>query len=260
MREKLLEIGFTDPESKVYLELLAIGAQVASILAKRLQMNRTTLYSVLRTLESKGLVSSRVKSKVRSFSANDPNCLIGYLDRQSKIYEYHRVEVLNLMPTFRSLTRKYNLKKPVVSYFEGLEGVKHVMYDALCCQGDFFAYLSPNKWLNSGLKNFLIDFRDSRIFDKKKSLRAIVPDLPDVRKFFDENYKNSPPQFTQILYLSDERCLELFENDMKIHDDKVAILHLDPGDEYGIVIENKEIANMERKIFEMAWRGLGAVW
>ena len=106
MREKLLEIGLTDPEAKVYLELLAIGTQVASILAKRLKINRTTIYSVLRNLGMKGLVSSRVKSNVKFFSANDPNCLIGYLDRQSKIYEYYKGEMLGIIPNFRSLMKK----------------------------------------------------------------------------------------------------------------------------------------------------------
>ena len=255
MREKLLEIGLTDQEAKVYLELLSIGAQVASVLAKRLGLNRSNLYSILRNLETKGLVSSRVRAKVKSFSANDPNCLIGYLDRQSRVYDYYRTEMLSLIPNFRSLMRQHEFREPIVSYFEGLEGVKHVMYDGLNASEEVCAYLSLDKWFNSGLKNFLADFRNSRIFEKKKVLKAIVPDFPEIRDFFSQNSQHSPSELTQILYVSDEKLLEVFANEMVIYDERVSILHLKAGEEYGIVIESKEIALMEKKIFEMAWRG-----
>lgn len=260
MHEKLLEIGLTDHEARVYLELLAIGTQVAGVLAKRVKIHRTTVYSVLKNLEVKGLISSRMKLKVRFFSANDPNCLIGYLDRQSRVYADYRTDMLKLIPDFRLLMKKYEFKKPIVSYFEGLEGIKHVMYDALNAQGDFFAYLSLDKWFNSGLKNFLRDFKDFRILEKQKSLKVIVPSLPEIRNFFSENAEKYPPEMTEVLYACDEKFAALFENEMTIYDNKVNILHLKAGEEYGIVIENKAIASMEKKIFEMAWRGFGGIW
>ena len=44
---------------------------------------------------------------------------------------------------------------------------------------------------------------------------------------------------------------------MNIYNDKVSILHLKRGEEYGIVIENQQIANMHKIIFDHAWIGFG---
>jgi len=47
----------------------------------------------------------------------------------------------------------------------------------------------------------------------------------------------------------------MFDNEMNIYNDKVALIHLDKGKEYGVIIESKEIADMHRMIFDMAWKG-----
>lgn len=259
MLQRLLEIGLNEGEAKVYLELLSIGTQLASILSKRIGLPRSTVYSNLKSLEKKGMVSFIIKKRVKFYSANDPNCLIGYIDGQCKTFDYYRNEMLSLIPKFRSIMKTYDLKKPMVSYFEGIAGVKHVMFDALTGKGDFYAYLCLHKWFHSGLKDFLLSYKDFRIFNKKVPLRAIVPDTLEVRKFFEENYSHHPKGMTQILYVNSRQNLQIFENEMNIYDNKVAILHLDRGNEYGVVIESKEIYLMQKRIFEMAWRGLGGL-
>jgi len=88
LEEKLSKIGFNKKETKVYLELLKIGPQPVSIIAKRLFYNRTSTYSILRGLEKKGVVSNYKNYNLKIFVASDPNALIAYLDSQSKTFEY----------------------------------------------------------------------------------------------------------------------------------------------------------------------------
>lgn len=253
---QLLQIGFTDSEARVYLELLTIGPQPVSVVAKRIHFNRTTTYSVLKSLEKRGVVSSFNNNGLKCFSANDPNCLISFLDSKCRTLDFYREELLVAIPKFRSLNNLFDFKKPVVSYFDGIEGVKHVMYDALNAVGDFYAYMCIDKWLDVGLKDFLIEYKNFRIYNRKVSLKAIVADLPQVRSFFDDNYKNGQKEMTKIHYLDPANFSSMFENEMNIYDDKVAIIHLEKGSEYGVLIENSEIAAMHKTIFEMVWKGL----
>lgn len=253
--DKLAQIGFSRSEARVYLELLRIGPQAVSIVAKRLGLNRTTCYSILRQLEKKALVSSFINGKLQCFVANDPNCLIGYIDSKCRSYDYFRNELINLVPQYRALMNEYTFSKPVVTYHEGLEGVKHVMYDALTAKGNCFTCLCLHKWFKSGLREFLLEYKDFRIATKQIPLSAIVPDTPEVRAFFDENYdKNNV--LTKVKYLKDPKYCQLFENEMNIYDDKVAIIHLEKGQEFGVIIQSKEISNMQKSIFQLAWNGL----
>lgn len=240
------------------MELLTIGPQPVSVIAKRVSLNRTTGYSILRTLGQKGLVSHCQNNNVRFFVANDPNCLVGFLDSKCRTYDYCRNDILENIPKLRSMMASYAFKKPIVGYYDGIEGVKHLMYDSLKTKGDFCEYLCLDKWFKSGMKDFVLNYKDFRIATKKIPLRAIVPDTKLVRSFFEENYeKNSP--LTKVLYVKKSSSSKMFENCMRIYDDKVAIIHLDKGEEYGVVIQGKEIAAMHKAIFEMAWKGLGGV-
>ena len=251
IEEKLVEIGLTSGEAKVYAELLSIGHQGVSVIAKRAKLNRTTTYSILKSLEKKGLVSSCKNGGVSFFTANDPNCLVGYVDSQCRVFSYYRDEILSLIPKFRELKGFYDFKKPVVGYHDGIEGVKYVMYDALSAKGEFCAYLCLHKWLKAGFKDFLINYKNFRISSRKILLRAIVPDTKEVHKFFDENYENSPSGMTDILYVDSSDCFGLFDHQMNIYDDKVAIIHLDKGAEYGVLIQDQKIANMQKMIFDV---------
>ncbi|MBD3361056.1 MarR family transcriptional regulator [Candidatus Peregrinibacteria bacterium] len=252
--EKLKEIGFNEREARIYLELLRIGPQAVSVIAKRIGINRTTTYSILKSLEKKGVVASYRNSNIKYFMANDPNALIGYIDRKCRIFDYQRSQLIAAIPEFRSICGNCSFKKPVVSYFDGREGLKHVMYDALKAKDLFRSYLPLHKWLEAGMEEFLIEFRNLKILNKKIILKTIVPDNKKIHRYFEENYENYM-DLTDILYISISDFESIFENGMNIYNDKVSILHLDKGHEYGVVIQSEQIAEMHKVIFDMAWNG-----
>lgn len=255
--EQLCQIGFTESEARVYLELLRLGPQPASIIAKRTCINRSITYSILESLCNKGVVSSHLKSGVLIFVASDPNALVGYVDRKCKAFDYHRAQLLTMVPKFRSIVENTDCKKPIVNYYEGIEGAKCVLYDALNAS-EFLGYLCMHKWAEQGLLDFLLEYKNFRITKRGILLRAIVFDTPEVRAFFEENY-DQDCELTKILYVSEEHYLPMFEKEFTIYDGKIASLSLDKGAEYGIIIENQEMYEMQKRIFDMAWnyfRGL----
>lgn len=256
LKEYLVQVGLNENESTVYLELLKLGSQAVSTIAKKVELNRTTTYSILKSLECKGLVSSYMNGNVKFFSANDPNALVGYVDRKCRMYDYFRTQMLSMIPEFRGLVDMYDFKKPVVRYYDGVEGVKQVMFDTLRAKGVFRAYLALNRWFDSEMKDFLIEYRHFRIKDRKVPLKAIVPDTKEVRAFFQKN-NGEKDKMSEYLFVNGKKSESLFQNEMNIYNDKVAIIHLDKGAEFAVVIESEQIAEMHKTIFDMAWKGFG---
>jgi len=253
IENSLCQIGLTRKEVGVYLELLRIGAQANSIIAKKVGLNRTTAYSILKELEKKGMVSSCTKNHTKYFVANDPNCLVGYLDRRCQTFDYYKTEMLTLIPKIRELKRDLlDYSQPMINFYEGQEGVKLVMNDALRAKSHFLTFIPLHKWFDLGLMEFLLDFRHTRINDKNIILKAIVPDTKDVRAFFDDNAL-SFKELTHISYISDPAFTKMFENQINIYDDKVSIIHLEKGLEYGVIIKSKQIADMQGAIFNIVW-------
>lgn len=246
--ESLQKIGFNEIEARIYLELLKIGPQAVSVIAKRLNINRCTLYSILKSLEKKGVIASYNNNHMKFFASNDPNSLIGYLDRKCQTLDYYRAELLNTIPKFRSICGNYEFQKPIVSYFDGCEGVEHIIHKVLVGHGEFYSIMSPNKWQKSDFKNLLYDFKEYQIYNGNLPKKVIAPDIKEVKAYL-KGYK------TEILFVpADDK---MFESEMNIFEDKVAIFHLGKNNEYGVVIESKEIAALLKGIFELAWKGYG---
>ncbi len=82
MIQALLQLGLNEKEAKVYLLLLKVGASPASVLAKRLQMKRATIYSTLQSLEEKALVSFLNEQGCRRYLPHDPERLLYELEEQ----------------------------------------------------------------------------------------------------------------------------------------------------------------------------------
>lgn len=253
LEESLCQIGFTRKESIIYLELLKIGPQAVSVIAKRAGLNRSSAYSILKSLVKKGVLSYHNNNKVQYFSSNDPNCLIGYVDRKCQTYDYYRNEILNIVPKFRDLKGSLTFKSPVISYFEGIEGAKHVMHDALTADGEFLSFIPLEKWLSFGLKDFLLEYKNFRTINKRVKLKTIVPDEVNVKKFFNENYSDFP-ELTEVLYLRSFFADGVFENQINLYNDKVAIIQLEKGKEYAVIIQSKDIYLMHKALFDLCWK------
>lgn len=253
LKEKLCQIGLGEVEAKIYLELLAIGPQPASVIAKRLKLNRTSAYAFLKSLLRKGFMSTSTQKGMHLFVPNDPNCLIGYVDRQCRTFEYFRDDILRVIPKFRALRGNFDFQSPSVLNFEGIEGVKTVLEKALTAENEFLTYYPFDKWiaLDPSFESYLLAYRDRRLALNLK-MKAIVPDIPTARKFFAENYEND--DLTEVCFVKRENCPHLLETDINIHGDMVSILHLEKDSPYAVLITSPELANMQRVIFDLVWK------
>lgn len=80
--ESLVKLGLSEREASLYLLLLQIGPSQVSSLAKRAQVKRVSVYSVLASLELRGLVTFEQTRLGKRYLAHDPECLLYFLEQE----------------------------------------------------------------------------------------------------------------------------------------------------------------------------------
>ena len=133
IKDLLKNAGFSDKEIEVYTALLKLGSSVASAIAKRADINRSTTYVILDALVKHGLVSVFERRGVKMYNAVSPDDLIKHLERKARQYAELARRAKELAPELK-LLQKTGAKselRPKVRLFEGQEGLRTVYGEML---------------------------------------------------------------------------------------------------------------------------------
>ena len=223
----LQDYGLSDKEIKVYLSLLQAGISSVNRISNKSQIQRTTTYDVLKSLKEKGLVSFVTKDKKTFFEAVHPSKLISILkEKQNKI---------NKILPYLVKIRETAVEKPKVTLYEGKTGLISILEDIINTKKDFLCYTSKNELLKI-LEYYFPNFIKRRI---KAGIKAKL--ILNEKPIADEltEYKIVDKKFNTATW---------------IYGNKVAILSLTKQEPIGIVIENKEIADTQRIVFDLMWK------
>ncbi len=234
VEEVLKELNLTDKEIKVYLALLELGQSPVNPIAKKSRLNRVTCYDVLKYLKEKGLAAYVIKSGVKYFEAADPQKLLGDLEVKEQ-------KVRAILPELEAL-KKITRKKPKIEMYEGLSGLKTVMEDILKDKKETWFIADPNFMdaLPFYFPHFITKKRKLNIFSKVITL--------DCKRM--QNYKKkSPRKFIDLKFIN-----ERLPTTKIIYGNKTAILTFEKENSIGVIVENKQIADTERKLFNLMWK------
>ena len=126
LQEKLKELGFADKEVSVYLALLEIGSAVASDIAEKSGIKRSTVYVILDSLTSRGLVSVVEKRGVQLYHPAPPEQIVQYLQGMATRYAGLADTAKELLLELEASRTAQSTPAPKVQLFEGSEGIKTV--------------------------------------------------------------------------------------------------------------------------------------
>ncbi len=128
--EPLREIGLTENEIKVYLDLLKAGSSTAYEIGKRTGIYRVHIYDKLEQLMTKGLVTHVYKGAKKYFQATPPEKIRQYIEDKKRVLEAQEQGVERIIPQLEALS---NLPKEDthVEVFKGREGLKYFLKDIL---------------------------------------------------------------------------------------------------------------------------------
>jgi len=250
MNEIFQRLCCSETQTKLYLLLLELGPSIASMLAKRGPIKRVTVYGALEGHVQKGLIETFKKNNVSYYQAADPKVLGNMLDIQ---YEEEKRFNNRAHKTIKNLKIRKEKKstniievKNVLRYYEGQDAVKELIqenlnlpqktqycvgmsgYHALNIGGEWNSYIRNR--VKKGMKVLSIqaDTKEGRAYKKRDAKELHETHLIDPNKVPEHGELNIIGDHI-ILYTSEEK------------------------ETLGVKIVNKKIAQILKRLFELAW-------
>ncbi|QQS21147.1 MAG: hypothetical protein IPL87_01280 [Candidatus Moraniibacteriota bacterium] len=235
-------LGLNEKEAKVYLASLELGQATVQKIAAKADIKRPTTYFIIENLMERGLISSYYQGKKQFFVAEMPERILDLIAKERKDLELREEQFKRLLPELQSINNR-NKDKPVVKYYEGKDGILTMTVEQMK--------------LSKGQKLYNIFSRDVIEQEIEEDI------LKNIRKGRLENRITA-----KTIYVREKGDLAGVENaemirvsgkdlpitcDIAFYEDKVRIASF-KNRMMGVVIEDREIAQSFRAIFEFAWK------
>lgn len=236
---ELVNLGLSEKEAKVYLAALELGKSPVQQIASKAGVNRATTYVIIGSLTKKGLMSSYHEGKKQFFCAEDPEKLNILFRNQEQELERKQNYLKKLLPELEALNIS-KPEKPVVRYFEGKEGLRAMSAE--------FYIRSKDKQARMIYSSDLLRkiFSDEEIVAmrrrRQKSKIKVKAIVNDDQKFLVSDSRRYILPASEFPITSD---IAFYGNKVRIATQKKPYA--------GLIIENKEIANTLKLLFDLAW-------
>jgi HTH-type transcriptional regulator, sugar sensing transcriptional regulator len=232
----LQSIGLTEKEAKIYIALLELQESQPSIIAKRANIKRSTAYVLLESLKKRGLVSHCKKNEQTFYRSTNPATLLEY--------EENKIDSLKeSLPEFIALKGKFTIT-PQMSIYEGKRGLIQIMEDTLTTSTELLCWANPTI-VFSLLEDYYPSYIETKV-KRKIWLRGIF-----CADKIGKSFKEKGHEELREVYLIPKKDFP-FKNEINIYDDKVAIISHE--DQVGVIIQNQNIADTQRAIFELGFK------
>lgn len=250
----LKNFGLSEKEIAVYLALIELGSSSVRTISGKAKINRGTTYDILKSLINMGIISYYNKESKQYFIAERPETLLAVIDKKQEELKEIKLNIEESLPLFKTIFEKQG-GKPVVKLYEGLIGIRHILEDVLKSMErvkDKTYYVYSSSTVRKNVHQAMKDFNNKRIRRRIK-VKTIALGKGgstvglDERKWMElPNTKNTKEQ---------ENLRSTYE--IIYGGNKVAHISLDNAENpVGVVIENQEIYQTQKLIFEYNWKKL----
>lgn len=236
------KLGLNKNEAQIYQLLLEKGPLGVKPILFNTKLKRGNAYYHLDSLEKKELVET-TKTRGRTiFMAKHPEQLDLLLTKQKAALAAAEEELGKNLPELRSIFQLATTK-PGVKFYEGKEGIIKI-YEDLLAQGANIDSIEDKGEMAAFIPEYVKEFVAKRI---KKNIfnRVIAP-------------SNNPINLSNSKELRETRGLPVaqfpFRMDIKIAGNGVSLISFQKDNPIGILIENKEIADNFKMLFELLWK------
>ncbi|TAN33416.1 hypothetical protein EPN28_02600 [Patescibacteria group bacterium] len=254
IQNTLKELGLGENEALLYEVLLKTPDATIPQLRQQTNFSRTMLYYVLDNLIASDLATEKKpgagdKSKKTMYNAAPPEKLEDFVADQEKEIQRQKAMLGDVLGDLKSSYRLAH-HKPGVKFYEGPEGIKEVTFDSLKAKGEIYTFIDMEALVKYGgeMNKKYVEKRIELGIHKKQ----ISLDTPFTR----ERYKNLPPSSRLLEVRLIPQALNPFKTGMQIYNDTISYSTLAEEQQIGVIIEDKNIAQMQRSLFEYIWNSL----
>jgi hypothetical protein len=210
--------------------------------SKNIDVARSTCYLILEKLKALGLIIETPFGKKRSLLAQDPNNLINLLKEKKENSEKAYDLVQQILPELSPYSKVSVGTK--VRFYEGFESIKQIYNESL--EAEFISVFCLTQNSNVEFKKFIENYMN-RLIKKGIKTCEVVTDYES-----DIEYKNKfTTDLNKIICVPKDFCAD---TDYMLWDNKVAFISFKNQIYTGIIIEDQEIANFEKKRFDLLWK------
>ncbi len=142
--KRLNDLGLSPAEAALYLAGLRAPGSSARDLSRLANLKRPTTYYALQQLAGRGLVASTGTQRKQRYTMADPANLVRLLDQKAARLEHEKTTLLPWLETLRH-TPTAMLPGLRVLHYEGPEGVKTALDEALYCKTRRWSVIAPYK-------------------------------------------------------------------------------------------------------------------
>lgn len=247
----LMELGLQDKEPEIYLALLKTpGAQPASIIAARADLNRTTVYKALIKLARMGLVTKTQHRGITCFFAENPDeHLENLLKNKRRHLDMVNENLLAALPAIQGMQR-HELHKPRMKYYEGVEGIIRVYQDTIMEGKPIYAFENVDHMADS-IKNFIFnEYIPERIAENIFAY-VIVPESKE-----NANFKKADKKSLRETRIIKETAFPI-KIEINIYGEKTAFFSYKAEEMFGVILDSQDIAKSMKAIFDLCWEFSG---
>jgi sugar-specific transcriptional regulator TrmB len=240
----LQQLGFSEKEIRVYLTLLSGGPSSVRRLAKDTELNRGSVYEILKSLQKRQLAGMYQKHKKQFFIAEDPEKLIEVIAHKEQEVTGLKRHLAEALPELKSLY-VHGGAKPTVKYYEGSKGVTVILEDLLRTMSDQSDKMY-RVYSSIALREYL--YREYPHFTKERIARRLNVRVIAIGAGGDDQ------PLAERRWLSAKKGSPTYSI---IYGQKVAFFSLDAkGTPLGVLIEDASVAETEQMIFDHVWASL----
>ena len=237
LKEILKDIGLTENESRVYLTLLSAGSCSANVIAEKSSLHRQAVYDALERLMEKGFANFITEEGVKKFSAYEPQKIIQYLQEKKDNFS-------SILPALANLQSKTSAHTNVEVYKGKASTIVRTVYRDVIEQFKkkrgkvLISGTDESKFLEADELALAQHLRRIRELNCKERIFVLEGDTVFVEgsqteyRWIPKKYFNPTPTY--------------------VYGDKIAfIIWGEPN--YAIIIENKQLADANRRQFNLLW-------
>lgn len=230
-------LGLNDSEIAVYLLSLEIGPAQPQALTKHSGFSRPATYQAIDQLVKKGLMSFVPKGKRHIYAAEPPERILHFGQTRLKELEIKIKEIADNIDELEALRKS---DRPAVKFFEGANGIKSILSDLVASKPEMTYEITDVDAVKNVFTSNELDSAFKILENAKGKGKAFLAgDVKVVRKGV-EARRLPKNKFS-------------FQGDVLIYGNKTALVAY-KGKVVGVVIENEEIAQTLKVLFDLAWQ------
>lgn len=231
----LTQLGLHEKEAKVYWSCLNLGQTTALTIARNTELKRPTVYTVLESLQHKGLVTAIPKETTTEYVAKDPQRILSDLEQRTHLMR-------TLLPTLQAVQPKGG--RPKITIYEGKEQMRKE-YLRIFESPDIYFYGTDMEYFQNEFADVL-ESAHKMFRERKTRTKELLNNTPADRVY-------------ALQQKSAHRKLRLAPSGMQFTEDNaiwgnnlwIASIR---KPFFGVNIESEGIAHTYRTLFEIAWR------